>query len=153
MDPPMCIYVIDSSLQKSFSLRVQWTNLNILLNSPQSSMSLFDTLVIKKTTAVSKSVLDLFMINNNFVTTEWNNPTYSNSVVWRLPSLWTIFLLQDMWPRYWSPHQIFICTPPTVRPYRLLMCCNLSLYSPPNCFFTSFMISDITTGFLYNKLF
>ena len=42
----------------------------------QSSTSIFDTLLVKKPTAVSKSGLDLFLINNNFVTTKWNNYTF-----------------------------------------------------------------------------
>ena len=39
----------------------------------QLSTSLFDTLVVKKLTGVSKSGLDLFIINNNFSTNKWNN--------------------------------------------------------------------------------
>ena len=59
-----------------FTLRVQWTNLNILLNVYHSSTSLFDTSVAKKPTAVSKSGLDPFTINNNFSTTECNHSTF-----------------------------------------------------------------------------
>ena len=53
------------------------------MNKPQytslfswSSTSLFNTLDVKKPTAVSKSGLELFMIYNNFTTTKWNNSPF-----------------------------------------------------------------------------
>ena len=55
---------------------MQRTNLKILLIFTESSTSLFDTIVVKKLTAVSKSGLELFIINKNFSTTKWKNYTF-----------------------------------------------------------------------------
>ena len=108
------------------------------MNKPQypsqfflSSMSLFDTLVLKKSMAVSKSGMDLFKINTNFSTTQWNNSPLLSLNFLHLTSLRTIGFLQEMWPTYWSPHQTFICTPPTVWPCWLVLFCPLPIYSPP----------------------
>ena len=55
-----------------FSSRVQYINIRTLRNFSQSSTSLFDNLVIKKPTAVSKYGLYIFIINNNVSTTDCN---------------------------------------------------------------------------------
>ena len=59
-----------------FSLRLQWKNLNILLKFSQSETPIFDNLFVKKLMAVSKSGLELFIINNKFAITKWNNSTF-----------------------------------------------------------------------------
>ena len=119
-----CEYLIYTRCSKTFFLRVQWTSLNILFNFPQSSMSLFSYLVFKKPTAFSKSGLDLFMVNNNFPTTKWKKyPFFSlNCLSYSLPSKKSF--LKEMWPTYWCPHQFFLWTTRTVRPYWFLSCCT-----------------------------
>ena len=62
-----------------FSIRVQWKNLIIHINLSQFSTSLFETISVKKLTAVSKSALDLLIMNNNFSTTNWNSSLFPSN--------------------------------------------------------------------------
>ena len=70
MNPPMWRSRLDLSLQNIFfDFEGAMNKLQYPLQFSQLSMSLFDTLVVKEPTTISKSVLDLFMLNNNFPTT------------------------------------------------------------------------------------
>ena len=149
-----------------FYLRVQWTNFNILLNFPRLSTSLFDTLNVKKLTSVSKSGLDLFIINNKFATTKWKNSPFVSI------SCLESFLTSNYFlvARYVTNVLTFSPNIPmnssngsTISTYIVLsfiyilitnkLCLfNLTTYISPKCFFTSFMMSDTTSGFLWNNL-
>ena len=151
--------------KRLFSLRVQWTNLNILLNFYQSSTSLFDTLVVKKTMAVSKSGLYLFMINKNFATTEWNySPLFSLSFLVSSLTSKNFFVAEDVTTVQKSSPNIYmhssncsnISTCIVLSFISMFILNNICLFyittdSSPKCFFTLFMISDITSGFLCNN--
>ena len=116
------IFVAPNAL---FSLRVQWTNLSILLNFPQSSMPIFETLVIKKLTDVSKSSLYLFIINDNFDTTEWNSSPFFHLIDGHLPLLQKNSWLLGMRLTWWCLTQELLFNPPTVWPCQLVLFCIL----------------------------
>ena len=109
-----------------FSLKVQWENLSILLTFYQSSTSIFDTLVVKKSTANYKWGLYLSIINKKFATTEWNSSPFFHLISRHLPLLQTNYWLMGMRLKYWHILQTFLCTPTTVQPYQLVLCCILS---------------------------
>ena len=114
-----------------FSLRLQWTNLNILFNFHQSSTSLFDTLVINKTTDVSKSGLDFFMINNNFAITKRNNyPFFSLSCLAYSLTLNICFVVGDLTNVLTSPPNVYIPSSNCINISTGIMLSSISILIP-----------------------
>ena len=131
-----------------------------------SSTSIFDTLVVKKLKAVSKSGMYLLIINNNFSTTKWNNSLFlslscSASYLTSNNFLVAIYVTNVLTPSpklsMHSSNCLTILTCIVLSffyifiPKRVCLF-PLSPYSSPKLFFTSFMISDITSGFLWDNL-
>ena len=116
--------------------------------------------------AVSKLGLDIFIINNNFSTTKWKNyPLFLLSCSASSLTLNNWFVSRDVTDKLtYSPkiymHSsngftvstciqmsfIYIFTP------NKLWLFPLKTYISPKCFFTSLVISYITSGFLCDKL-
>ena len=133
----------------------------------QSSTSLFGTLVVNKPTAVSKSGMDLFMINKNFTTTEWNNYSFL-SLIFLASSLTlnNLFVAGDVTNIMTSSPNIYMHSSNCSAISNCIVLSFISVFVPkkvwflpltidssPKLFFTSFIISDITSGFLcYNLL-
>ena len=121
---------------------------------------------VNKLTNVSRSVLDLFKINNNFATTECKNAlflslsflafsvTLNNFLVVRYmidvltysPNISMQSTNYSIISTFIVLYFIFIFIPKKVWLFPL----TTDIY--PNCFFISFMISNITSGFLWYNL-
>ena len=122
-----------------------------------SSMSLFDNLVFKKLTFISKSGLEIFIINNNFTTTKWkkypffslscsassitsNNVLVAGDVTNVLTSSPKISMHSSNYSTILTCillYFIYILTPKKV--WYPPLTTNIS----PKCFFNSFMISPL----------
>ena len=126
-------------------------------------MSLFNTIVIKKITTISKSGLDLFIINNNFDTTKChispffslsclasfltsNNLLVSEHVTNALTSSANISM------HYYRCLTIYTCMVLyfiSIFIFKKLCMLPLTTDISPTCFFTYFMISNISPLYFY----
>ena len=124
-------------------------------------MSLFDTLVVKKLTAISKSGLDLFIINDNFTITEWNNSTLlslsclvsfltSNNLLVAGDVTSILKNSLNIYMHYYDCSSISTCmmfSLISIFVQKKVYLLPLTTDTYPNFFFTSFMISNIISGF------